>query len=104
MGLLPSPSFCPEIKKFEVCDCVCSLTTHSPQQRHLNSFSHLAPGAQVLIKNITDPDRPDSQRVDVRKQVRKLTIDEWSLLIEAFHQWSFAPEVLCVDTTVSDLC
>jgi hypothetical protein len=53
----------------------------------------LAPGAQVLLKEITNVDLPESAQVDVRKQVRRLTISEWSTLIEAFDKWPFAPEV-----------
>ncbi|RDB16929.1 Mitochondrial transcription factor 1 [Hypsizygus marmoreus] len=56
----------------------------------------LAPGAQTLVKKITDPNLPESERVDVRKRVRTLTADEWALVAKAFNDWPFAPSDLSI--------
>lgn len=53
----------------------------------------LAPGAQSLLKMLTDPKLPPEERVDVKKQIRKLDIKEWALILRAFNNWPFAPEV-----------
>lgn len=59
------------------------------------SLSSLAPGAQNLLKEIGNPNLPDEERLDVKKLVRQLTVSDWSKLLKAFDEWSFAPEV-CV--------
>lgn len=57
-------------------------------------FSGLGPGAQSLIKKITDSKLPDSERIDnVKKTVREMTIQDWNVLVKAFDEWPFAPEV-----------
>ena len=55
--------------------------------------SSLAPGAGTLIKMVTDPKLPASQRLDVKKQVRAMTAEDWSVLLKAFDEWPFAPGV-----------
>jgi transcription factor 1 len=55
--------------------------------------SHLAPGAEILIKALTKPGLPESERVDVKKIVKALTVHDWALLLKAFDEWTFAPEV-----------
>ena len=56
--------------------------------------SHLCPGSQVLLKDITNPDLPDHERIDVTKIVRDMTVEEWATFVRAFDRWPFAPEVL----------
>ncbi|KAF5376226.1 hypothetical protein D9615_008540 [Tricholomella constricta] len=58
----------------------------------------LAPGAQILLKKVTDPALPDSERLDVRKKVNKLQAHEWAILLKAFDEWPFKPE----DLTIGD--
>jgi transcription factor 1 len=53
----------------------------------------LAPGAQTLVKKVTDPDDPLSERIDPKKLIRHLTVDDWKIIIRAFHNWPFAPRV-----------
>ena len=53
----------------------------------------LAPGAQSLLKPLTDPILPAQERVDVKKLIRKLDIKDWALILRAFGDWPFAPEV-----------
>ncbi|ETW81012.1 hypothetical protein HETIRDRAFT_238884, partial [Heterobasidion irregulare TC 32-1] len=57
------------------------------------AISSLAPGAQVLLKALTSPDLPESQRVDTGKTVRNLSVSDWTLFARAFDEWPFAPEV-----------
>ena len=56
-------------------------------------YSSLAPGAGTLIKIVTDPKLPESQRLDVKKQVRAMTAQDWSILLKAFDEWPFGPDV-----------
>lgn len=53
----------------------------------------LAPGSQTLLRPLTDPSLPPEERVDVKKQIRRLDIKDWALIIRAFNNWPFAPEV-----------
>ncbi|TFY70882.1 hypothetical protein EVG20_g2110 [Dentipellis fragilis] len=63
-----------------------------------NAIGSLAPGAQVLLKHITDPALPPEMRVDITSQVRHLTIQEWDTLVRAFGIWPFAPSDLSIDS------
>ncbi|KAF8629119.1 hypothetical protein AX17_005705 [Amanita inopinata Kibby_2008] len=56
----------------------------------------LAPGAQTLLKKVTDPDLPLSERIDPKRTVRNLTADDWKIIIKAFREWPFAPEDLSI--------
>ena len=53
----------------------------------------LAPGAQVLLKSLTDPNLPPEERIDIQKQVRRMDIKDWALILRAFDNWPFAPDV-----------
>ena len=53
----------------------------------------LAPGAQTLLKKLTDPSLPPEERVDIKKQIRDMDIKDWALVLRAFNNWPFAPEV-----------
>jgi len=53
----------------------------------------LAPGAQSLLKTLTDPTLPPEERVDINKQIRRLDVSDWALILRAFSNWPFAPEV-----------
>jgi transcription factor 1 len=53
----------------------------------------LAPGAQSLLKILTDPSLPAEERVDIKKLIRNMDIKDWALIIRAFDNWPFAPEV-----------
>jgi transcription factor 1 len=57
------------------------------------AISSLAPGAEVLLKTLTDKDLPPEQRVDIRLKVKQLTISDWALIARAFDAWPFAPSV-----------
>ncbi|CCM06868.1 uncharacterized protein FIBRA_09176 [Fibroporia radiculosa] len=60
------------------------------------AISSLAPGAQTMLKMLTDSSLPDSQRVDIGKAPRHLTLADWALVIRAFDNWPFAPEDLMI--------
>jgi len=60
------------------------------------SISSLAPGAQTLLKVLTDPSLPHEQRVDIDKASRDMTVADWALLLRAFDNWPFAPEDLMI--------
>jgi transcription factor 1 len=53
----------------------------------------LAPGAEVLLKTLTDKSLPPEQRVDIRLMVKQLTVSDWALIVRAFDAWPFAPTV-----------
>ncbi len=57
------------------------------------AISSLAPGAEVLLKTLTDKNLPPEQRVDIRLRVNQLTIADWALIVRAFDAWPFAPSV-----------
>ena len=71
-----------------LCCCLASdLLTLLP-------FSGLGPGAQLLVKKITDSSLPNSERMKSAKTpVREMTVQDWSVLLKAFDEWPFAPEV-----------
>lgn len=57
------------------------------------AIGSLALGAQSLLKPLTDPSLPPEQRVDISEPIRNLTINDWALIVRAFDNWPFAPEV-----------
>ena len=57
------------------------------------AIGSLALGAESLLKPLTDPSLPEEQRVDVDMPIRDLTINDWALIVRAFDNWPFAPEV-----------
>jgi hypothetical protein len=63
------------------------------------AISSLAPGAEVLLKTLTDKTLPPEQRVDVRLTAKELTLSDWALIARAFDAWPFAPTV-CPFTNV----
>jgi transcription factor 1 len=55
--------------------------------------SNLAPGAEDLLRRMTDPSLPEGERIDAKKKIRDFTIEEWAVICKAFDEWPFAPEV-----------
>lgn len=53
----------------------------------------LGPGADSLTRVLTNSELPAEQRVDVTQKVRDLTVADWALVVRAFDNWPFAPEV-----------
>ncbi|EGO25841.1 hypothetical protein SERLADRAFT_369203 [Serpula lacrymans var. lacrymans S7.9] len=61
-----------------------------------SALSHLAPGAEVLGKQIGDRSLPADQRMDIKKSIRSMSVRDWAVLVDAFDQWPFAPEDLLI--------
>lgn len=59
----------------------------------------LAPGAQTLVKKVTDPNLPMLEQISPSKNVGSLTVHEWKIIIKAFHEWPFAPQDLSITDT-----
>ena len=62
-----------------------SLVDHTP--------SLLGPGAKNILPKLTDKNLPPEKRVDIKKTPRSLDIREWALVVRAFKEWPFRPEV-----------
>ena len=101
MGLLSEKVVCAERadrkSRNRVCETVfISIVCESQGVNSRFAFlvgRSLAPGAQVLLKPLTDPSLPPEERLDIEKQIRRLNIKEWALIVRAFDSWPFAPEV-----------
>ena len=57
------------------------------------AISGLGPGAESLVKVLTDPNLPPNERVDVSLRVRDLSVADWALIVRAFDAWPFKPDV-----------
>lgn len=57
------------------------------------SASSLSPGADALLEPLTSRTLPPSERVDVTKDIRHLTVEDWGRIVKAFDEWPFAPQV-----------
>ncbi|KAG6830796.1 hypothetical protein H0H92_014645 [Tricholoma furcatifolium] len=53
----------------------------------------LAPNAQILIKTVTDPSRPKEEQLDVSKKIKDMNARDWQILLQAFDEWPFKPDV-----------
>jgi len=61
-----------------------------------SAIVHLGAGAQSLLKEISDPSFPPSERVDANRSIRRLEVGEWAKLVKAFDEWPFAPDNLFI--------
>ncbi|KAI0035850.1 S-adenosyl-L-methionine-dependent methyltransferase [Vararia minispora EC-137] len=57
-----------------------------------DALSLLAPGAHHLLKYINEDLTPE-QQVDYAKEIRMLSLQDWSHIVRAFEEWPFKPEV-----------
>ncbi|KAF8160620.1 S-adenosyl-L-methionine-dependent methyltransferase [Crassisporium funariophilum] len=53
----------------------------------------LGPGAKNMLPRLTDPKLPAEERLDIKKNARSLDIREWALVVRAFKEWPFRPQV-----------
>ncbi|TFK74052.1 S-adenosyl-L-methionine-dependent methyltransferase [Pluteus cervinus] len=63
------------------------------------ALSSLAPNGQVLLKKIDDPNLPPEERLNVKKAIRSMSVQDWSILLKAFDEWPFAPDDLSIGDT-----
>ncbi|KAG6865520.1 hypothetical protein C0991_001841 [Blastosporella zonata] len=63
------------------------------------AISTLAPNAQILIKAVTDPKLPESERLDASTKIKDMDARDWSILLKAFDEWPFKPEDLAIAET-----
>ncbi|KAG1730783.1 S-adenosyl-L-methionine-dependent methyltransferase [Suillus lakei] len=66
-----------------------------------NAVGHLAPGSAVLKSYLTSDDVPPEQRTDMKKIIRKLSVEDWAAVVGAFDRWPFAPEELLITDSFS---
>lgn len=57
------------------------------------TLSLLGPGAKNILPKLTDKKLPAEERMDIKKTPRSLDIREWGLVVRAFKEWPFRPEV-----------
>ncbi|KAJ7462266.1 S-adenosyl-L-methionine-dependent methyltransferase [Mycena galericulata] len=55
-----------------------------------NALPYLAPNAQSLLTKLT---AGKQHHINPKTPVREMTLQDWSLLVKAFDEWPFAPEV-----------
>ncbi|KAJ7084366.1 S-adenosyl-L-methionine-dependent methyltransferase [Mycena belliarum] len=65
-----------------------------------NALPYLAPNAQSLLKKLTAPDLDANHRINPKTPVREMSVQDWSLLVQAFDEWPFAPEDLSITDTI----
>ncbi|KAH7914119.1 S-adenosyl-L-methionine-dependent methyltransferase [Hygrophoropsis aurantiaca] len=66
-----------------------------------SAIGHLAPGASVLTQQLMDQSLPESQRMDTKKQIRRMSVEDWAAVVGAFDRWPFAPEDLLISDSFS---
>ncbi|KAG1807691.1 S-adenosyl-L-methionine-dependent methyltransferase [Suillus subaureus] len=66
-----------------------------------NAVGHLAPGSDVLKSYLTGDDVPLHQRTDMKKTIKKMSVEDWAAVVGAFDRWPFAPEELLITDSFS---
>ncbi|KAL9708701.1 hypothetical protein Ac2012v2_008250 [Leucoagaricus gongylophorus] len=61
------------------------------------SIPTLAPGAATLLKKVAAESIPPDQRLNTKLSARKLSAQEWKILVKAFADWPFKPDNLSID-------
>lgn len=93
MGLLPPPSLCFKSKTAKVRNQVGLTATDKGDCSNVSTYaSHLAPGAESLLKKLPDGSS-SSPRFNINRPIREMTVTEWAQLLRVFDDWPFAPEV-----------
>ncbi|OSD04052.1 S-adenosyl-L-methionine-dependent methyltransferase [Trametes coccinea BRFM310] len=88
-----------EIDKWDYCLRRLFVLKTTPLKTALSS---LAPGATSLLKDLTSGGLPSSQRVNVAKTIKDLTVADWTLILRAFNNWPFRPEDLMITDGFKD--
>ncbi|CCO35863.1 hypothetical protein BN14_09984 [Rhizoctonia solani AG-1 IB] len=60
------------------------------------AIQNLGPGAAILLSKLTGPDIPDSRKVNTKQPVNALSLYDFARVVEEFHKWPFAPNVLFI--------
>jgi len=94
VNIIPHAEQLVEKGKMEIWDYILRKLFIVKAKPLKNGMSFLAPGANSLLKMLTDPSLPPEQRVDTSLSPRQLTIADWALIARAFDNWPFAPEDL----------
>jgi hypothetical protein len=71
---------------------MCSTTFFASRQINI-CRRFLAPNGQSLLKVLSGPGLDPNARIDPKTPVREMTVNDWALLVKAFDEWPFAPEV-----------
>lgn len=61
-------------------------------QPHVGSHRSLCPGAENVLEYLV-PKEGEPGSLDLSTHARKMTIEEWKLLLEAWGRWPFRPDV-----------
>ena len=92
MGLHPSYDVHPQDDDAAESPTV-SIHCNARFPRSTDPCSSLAPGAENLIKTLTSPDTPETDRVEVNSPITQLLPKDWANIIKAFNGWKFAPRI-----------
>ncbi len=64
-----------------------------PHSYQLTIRRSLAPGALTLLTMLVNDIIPGGKKLDPNTEIRHLSVEEWALIVQAFDEWPFAPEV-----------
>ncbi|CAE6384476.1 unnamed protein product [Rhizoctonia solani] len=60
------------------------------------AIQNLGPGAAILLSKLTGPDIPEPRKVNIKQPVNALSLHDFARIVEEFHKWPFAPDVLFI--------
>ncbi|CAE6457579.1 unnamed protein product [Rhizoctonia solani] len=66
------------------------------------AIQNLGPGASILLSKLTGPDIPESRKVDIKAPINALSLQDFARIVEEFHKWPFAPDVLFIADQVEE--
>ncbi|KAJ1299783.1 hypothetical protein OPQ81_011999 [Rhizoctonia solani] len=60
------------------------------------AIQNLGPGASILLSKLTGPDVSESRKVNIKAPINALSLHDFARIVEEFHKWPFAPDVLFI--------
>ncbi|CAE6418200.1 unnamed protein product [Rhizoctonia solani] len=66
------------------------------------AIQNLGPGASILLSKLTGPDVPESRKVDIKAPINALCLYDFARIVEEFHKWPFAPNILFIADQVEE--
>ncbi|CAE6470221.1 unnamed protein product [Rhizoctonia solani] len=66
------------------------------------AIQNLGPGASILLSKLTGPGIPESRKVDIKAPINALSLQDFARIVEEFHKWPFAPDVLFIADQVEE--